>query len=129
MGTGFSCALTFERDAWMGRMILALVVLPFSLSCAAATLAPRKKPQPFEKLTLPAAGKMPTREVWVTEGPARAAREQDPSSELTLAEGAEVRLDGRPCKYDDVPRGAEVIYLELGPDRKSIRKAHFRSKR
>src|SRR3954469_11084231 len=74
-GTGFSCALTFERDAWMGRMILALVVLPFSLSCATATLAPRKKPRPFEKLTLPAAGKLLTRAVWVTEEP---AREQDP---------------------------------------------------
>jgi hypothetical protein len=53
----------------------------------------------------------------------------DPSPELTLTEGAEIRLDGRPCKYDDVPRGAEVIYLELGPDRKSIQKIYFRSLR
>jgi hypothetical protein len=119
----------FERDSWMARMALALLVLPFTFSFAAATLSPRRRPQPFEKLTLPAAGKTPTRAAQLTEDPARAARDQEPSQELQLTAEAEVRLDGRACKYDDVPRGAEVIYLELGPDRKSILKIHFRSKR
>jgi hypothetical protein len=110
-------------------MVLALLVLPFTFSFAAATLTPRRKPQRFEKLTLLAAGKTALRAAQRTEEPARAAREQDPRQELELTANAEVRLDGRACKYDDVPLGAEVIYLELGPDRKSILKIHFRSKR
>jgi hypothetical protein len=110
----------------MARTILALLVLPFTFTYAAATLAPRKKPQPFEKLTLPGARKVLMRAVQLTKEP---AREQDPNEDLELTAGADVRLDGHACKYEEVPRGAEVIYLELGPDRKSILKIHFRSKR
>jgi hypothetical protein len=46
-----------------------------------------------------------------------------------LTARTEVRLDGRPCRYADVPAGAAITAAEAGPDRKTLVRIHFRSPR
>jgi hypothetical protein len=49
--------------------------------------------------------------------------------ELVVTDDTEVKLDGRDCKYADVPKDAEIILLDLSADKKAIKKIHFRSKK
>lgn len=49
--------------------------------------------------------------------------------EYALTEETEVRLNGRPIKYNDVPDTAQIILLEVGPDQKTILRIHFESKK
>jgi hypothetical protein len=57
---------------------------------------------------------------------AREAARRGP--ELLLTEATEVLLDGKACRYADVPETAEIVLLEVSADRTEIRKIHFRSK-
>jgi hypothetical protein len=52
-----------------------------------------------------------------------------PQPEYKLTEDTEVKLNGRPIKYDAVPDSAQIILLEVGPDRKTIRRLHFEIKK
>ena len=47
--------------------------------------------------------------------------------EFVLTDDTEVQLDGRPCKYADVPNNCSIVRLELAADGKTILKIHFRS--
>jgi hypothetical protein len=49
--------------------------------------------------------------------------------ELAITDDTEIELDGRGCKYADVPKDAEIILLDLSADKKTIKKIHFRSKK
>ncbi len=48
---------------------------------------------------------------------------------LVISADTEVRLDGKPCKYEDVPRDAEVTLIDLSADQQVVRKIHFRTKK
>jgi hypothetical protein len=63
---------------------------------------------------------------------ARPARAKQPSPrKLALrprvTEETEVLLDGRPCRYEEVPRGAVITFLAIAADRQTIRAVHFQS--
>jgi hypothetical protein len=47
---------------------------------------------------------------------------------LRVTDATQVWLNGRAVKYRDVPPGAEVLSIELAPDRKTILTVHFRTK-
>jgi hypothetical protein len=47
---------------------------------------------------------------------------------FTMTDQTEVQLDGRACKYADVPKDAQITLLEVSKDR-VILKIHFRSKK
>lgn len=50
--------------------------------------------------------------------------------EFRLTATTEVLLDGRPCRYEDVPDGATILLLETATNEsKEILKIHFRTKR
>ncbi|MCS6851692.1 MAG: hypothetical protein NZ700_11055 [Gemmataceae bacterium] len=50
--------------------------------------------------------------------------------EFVVTEQTEVRLDGRPCKYADIPPSAEILFMEISSNRdRTILKIHFRSKK
>jgi|SRR6516165_4558563 hypothetical protein len=50
------------------------------------------------------------------------------SNEFRLTAKTEVLLDGRPCRYEDVPDGATIILLETATNwSKEIVKIHFQS--
>jgi len=47
-----------------------------------------------------------------------------------ITEKTEVLLDGRPCRYDQVPDGALILLLEIvSNESKEIARIHFRSPR
>jgi hypothetical protein len=47
---------------------------------------------------------------------------------LRVTDATQVWLNGKPVKYREVPPGAEVLSIELAPDRKTILTVHFRTK-
>jgi hypothetical protein len=51
-----------------------------------------------------------------------------PKAQLVITEQTEVKLDGRPCCYQDVPHGATVVGAETGLDNRTILRIHFRTK-
>jgi hypothetical protein len=57
----------------------------------------------------------------------RGAAEQQ--EELTVNDDTEIKLDGKNCKYADVPKDAEIILLDVSADKRVIKKIHFRSKK
>jgi hypothetical protein len=50
-----------------------------------------------------------------------------PPAEVQVTSDTEVYLDGRPCKYNDVPAGASVASMVLAPDRKTLLRIDFHS--
>jgi hypothetical protein len=49
--------------------------------------------------------------------------------DLVITERTEVKLDGRECKYEEVPDGADIVLLEVASDKKAIIKIHFQTKK
>jgi hypothetical protein len=50
------------------------------------------------------------------------------NDEFRVTAATEVLLDGRPCRYSEVPRGATIILLELASNEsKEIVKVHFQT--
>jgi hypothetical protein len=98
----------------MTRLTLSLVALLCCLSFASGAFKPRKNGPAFWK-------DPPSRE-------AKRAAPQKPKPQFVINEKTEIRLDGRACKYEDVPPTAEVIRLDLSSDRKVVLKIHFKSK-
>jgi hypothetical protein len=107
----------------MMRPLWALVVLLCVLSPAPASLAGRKEPPVFDR-TPPAAEARSLPATVAREVLAPRARPQ-----YQLTEETEVVLDGRPCKYRDVPGNVSIIRMEVGPDEKTILKIHFRTRK
>jgi hypothetical protein len=58
-------------------------------------------------------------------------RKQTPPAkvEYVLTEKTEVRLDDRPCRYEEVPASAAITLIELAADARTLLKIHFRTKK
>ena len=52
-----------------------------------------------------------------------------PAGELSLTTETEVLLDGRGCEYKNVPATAVVVRMELAPDRRTVLKIEFSSRK
>ncbi len=48
-------------------------------------------------------------------------------SEYVVTEETEVLLNGKPCRYQDVPEHATILRMELGWDNRTVLKVHFRA--
>lgn len=61
--------------------------------------------------------------------PAAAKKEASPPTEapFQLVKSSEIRLDGRPCRFEEVPDDAEIVLLEIAP-RGLVLRVHFESK-
>jgi hypothetical protein len=59
------------------------------------------------------------------------AREQaagpESRSEFVMTDQTEVLLNGKPCKYAEVPGHASIVRMELAADNKTVLKVHFRT--
>jgi hypothetical protein len=99
----------------MIRLTMVLVASFLSLSVAHASLAPPKERSIFDRPVPPAPKAEP-------------AAEQEAGG-LVISDDTEVKLDGKVCKYEEIPESAEVILLEVGKDKKSVLKLHFRTKK
>jgi hypothetical protein len=100
----------------MARMVL--VALTFACGCfisGPAAFAAESTP-PARETAFPAAN---------------GALDTTPSSStkarLIITEETEVLLDGRPCRYQQVPSNATITFVEVGSDRQTVLRIHFRS--
>lgn len=51
----------------------------------------------------------------------------EPQPAYQITADTEVLLDGRACRYDQVPQGSVITNLEVTADKKHIFRIHFRS--
>ena len=102
-----------EQDS-MARCLLVVVVLLGAISSAAASLAPRPDTVPFGK-GLPG-----------EQGRVQWARLFPQEKAFRVTAETEVRLNGRRCKYEEVPADARIRHLEVGPDGQTILRVDFR---
>jgi hypothetical protein len=49
-------------------------------------------------------------------------------AEYQITDDTEISLDGRPCKYRDVPANAVILKMEVATE-KTVLKRHFRTRR
>ena len=105
----------------MIRLALTLAVWIVFVTAAPATVAARKGGPLFgrEAPRYPAA-KAPAAALAVVTAHAQA-------SDYVVTEETEVLLNGKPCRYKDVPDTATILRMELGPDNKTVLKIHFRA--
>src|SRR5262245_6934758 len=97
----------------MARCMMVLVVLLGAIPSAAASLAPRKESLPFEK-------GLPREQGWV-----QWTRVFPQERGFQITTETTVRLNGRPCKYEEIPADARIRHLEVGPDGQTILRVDF----
>jgi hypothetical protein len=108
----------------MFRSALALLVFPCLVPQASASLAPRRELPPASSKDL--SGFLIKA---FTAAPVQGTSTQGLRDEYTVTDQTEVILDGRPCRYKDVPPGASILRIELAPDEKTILRIHFRTRK
>jgi hypothetical protein len=137
---------SYLEDFGMTRLTLTLAACLGFVSVASASLTPRKDPPTFgrdvpqaqaAKLAALALEQATARGTRSEVPPAQAARlsalarEQaaapEAPSEFVMTEQTEVLLNGKPCKYAEVPGHARIVRMELGADNKTVLKIHFRT--
>jgi hypothetical protein len=110
----------------MLRLTLALAVWISLVPVASASLAPRREPRnPGYSLLAAQASRRPARAV-KPEAERKAAR-GEAQLEFVLTKETEVLLDGKPCKYEDIPANASILKMEVAADRKTVLRVQFRS--
>jgi hypothetical protein len=105
----------------MIRLTLALAALMSLVSVAPATLAPRKDRLPLGNET----PRAQTLQVPAAAQPQGAG--QGGKSEYVLTTQTEVLLNGKPCRYQEVPASARIVRMEVAEDNKTVLKIHFRT--
>jgi hypothetical protein len=104
----------------MTRLTLALAAWLSVVSVVSAALAPRKETPAFrEEVPQGLASQYSARALQQT---ARAT-----NSEFVLTHETEVLLNGKPCKYAEIPRHARIVHMEVAEDEKTVLKIHFRT--
>jgi hypothetical protein len=105
----------------MIRLVLGLVVWIGFVTAAPATVTARKDAPLFGKEAQHfQAAKAPVAALAIVTARAQA-------SDYVVTEETEVLLNGKPCRYKDVPDNATILRMELGPDNKTVLKVHFRA--
>ena len=101
----------------MTRLTLALAAWIGLVSVASASLTPRNERPPLE----PRVPRAQAPKV------AAEAAEYKAAPEFKVTEQTEILLDGKACRYEDVPQQATVLRMEVAPDRKTVLRIHFRT--
>ena len=104
------------------RLTMALVASLFVYSTATATLTLRKNP-------VPELGKQWNEELKLDSRKSEPKAEAQTDGGLRMNEKTEIKLDGQACRYEDVPRDAQIIHIEVAGDRKTVLKVHFQRKK
>ena len=118
MGWPLTSIFTAEAPfAYLTRaLLLAEIYVPF----APATVATRKDGPLFEKEDPHfRAARAPATALAV-------APELSQVADYLVTEETEVLLNGKPCRYNEVPDNASILRMELGPDTRSVLRIHFR---
>jgi hypothetical protein len=110
----------------MIRLTIALAVWICLVSVAPASPAPRREPRIGDSL-LAQASRRSTQAV--QQQAARKAAGAEVQPEYVLTQETEILLDGKPCKYEDVPATASIVKMEVAADRKTVLRVRFRSRK
>jgi len=105
----------------MTRLTLTLAVWMSLVSLASASITPAKEPHPLGKAPLKARSHLP-------EVPEQTLEQRSPS-EYLVTERTEILLNGKACKYADVPAHASITRMEVAADKKTVLKIHFRTRK
>jgi hypothetical protein len=113
--------LTLTLAVWIGLMTAA----------ASASLSPRKDSLLLDREAPPARVAAPPAHVaappaHVAAPPAQPTG-QGARPEFALTEQTTVLLDGKPCRYQDVPANARIVHMEVAADRTTVLTIHFRT--
>jgi hypothetical protein len=107
----------------MTRIPLVQLSLLCFLSPAGSSLTPRLDPL-APRLDVPASLTMS-----LPPGVAQTASAPSPKDHYQITDQTEVTLNGRPCRYADVPAGAGVVKMEVAADGTTVLKIHFQTRR
>jgi len=105
----------------MTRLTVVLAVWIGLNSVAAASLSPRPERLPRRELvprTVAARLSTPVPDV---------ATSRTTGSDYTVTDQTQILLDGKPCRYQDVPEKAVIQRMEVAPDGKTVLRIIFRS--
>jgi hypothetical protein len=111
------------EDMHMTRLTLALAAWMSFVSVVSASLTPRKDPPPFGK------------EFVRVQAPKLSAEalklvvEQKATPEFVVTDQTEVLLDGKLCRYEEVPAHASIVRMEVAADKVTVLKIHFRTRK
>ena len=107
----------------MTRLILTLAAWMAFVSVAWASLTPLKKLPPFGK-EVP---QIPASKLSAQAPEQKAGRGAEP--EFVVTHRTEVLLNGKPCKYEEIPSHASIVRMEVAVDKKTVLKIHFRTRK
>ncbi len=105
----------------MTRLTLTLVAWMSLVATGTASVAP-------QKAFLVTSGDLPPLRLAKLPAPAtEPAIGLRSNAEFVMTERTEVVLNGKACKYADVPAKARIVRMEVAADRKTVLKIHFRT--
>ena len=106
----------------MTRLILSLVAWMCLVSSLSATLTPRRESPILPKeIPQPLTPKVSSRSL-------PQAAEPTPS-EYRITHQTEVFLDGKSCRYADIPAHARIVHMEVAADKITVLRVFFRTGR
>lgn len=67
--------------------------------------------------------------VRLVQGPADSTTRAQPAKKdsFVITDQTEIQVDGKPCRYGEVPTGAAIVLLEVAADGRTVMKVHFRT--
>jgi hypothetical protein len=105
----------------MTRMTLAVAVWIILVSVAAAsTSAVQKSSAPTNDILRPKAPRL-----W--DHARNQATERAAKSEFIVTDQTEIFVNGKACKYVQVPSHARIVDMEVAADKKTVLRIHFRA--
>ena len=107
----------------MNRLILTLAAWMSLVPVVSASLTPRKEHRLFGEEVR----SVPSPKLSVEALEQAVGRETE--SEFVVTDRTEILLNGKPCKYEEVPGHASIVKMEVAADKKTVRKIHFRTRK
>ncbi len=113
----------------MTRLTLSLAIWLGLVSVVPASPSPRKEAQPSRErsaavdLLRQSAPRFPAKSALV------APTVEGPESEFLMTAATAVVVDGKPCRYEEVPAQASIVRMEVAPDRKTVIRVFFRTRK
>ena len=107
----------------MIRLIQTLAVWMSLATVVSASLTPRKDLPPLGK----AVPSVPASILSIDALEQVAGRETEP--EFVVTNQTEVLLNGKACRYEEVPSQARIVRMEVAADTKTVLKIHFRTRK
>jgi hypothetical protein len=116
----------------MTRVMLTVAVWMSLVPVVSASLTPRKESPLLERVPRALAAKrsataLPAKARAAT--PAKHTAARGMSTEFVVTKRTEILLNGKPCKYEEIPAGATIERMEVAEDKQTVLKIFFRTRK